>query len=62
MDKEIKSIGYIGNATLLHQSVWVYMYLGMRVEGRYELVRSTENKLSVIKLYMPTIYMYTLYD
>lgn len=48
MDKEIKSIGYIGNATLLHQSVWVYMYMGMRVEGRYELVRSTENKLSVI--------------
>lgn len=48
MDKEIKSISYIGNATLLHQSVWVYMYMGMRVEGRYELVRSTENKLSVI--------------
>lgn len=49
MDKEIKSISYIGNATLLHQSVWVYMYMGMRVDqGRYELVRSTENKLSVI--------------
>lgn len=62
MDKEIKSISYIGNATLLHLSVWVYMYMGMRVEGRYELVRSTENKLSVIKLYMPTIYIYTLYD
>lgn len=36
----------------------VLVCICMRVEGRYELVRSTENKPSVIKLYMPTIYIY----
>lgn len=52
MDKEIKSIFYCA------KSERVGVYICMRVEGRLnELVRSTENKLSVIKLYMPTIHV-----
>lgn len=63
MDKKIKStstyrIGLLRCIVLYMINQGVLVSVCMRVEGRYELVRSTENKPSVINLYMPTIYVY----